>query len=154
MLSREAKKDRNTQFWNAFQKEMRNVKSSNGKGIHWINYPTGVKDVYVRLETDGKATRFCFDLQPKDDGIRSILWEQMTELRKVMEDAMGPAASWIEFDRVIAGRNVSRILWEKMNLNFYDDEDIPMIKQFMKEKLRAFDLFYQEYKEILIALAE
>jgi hypothetical protein len=154
MLSKQAKKDRNTQFWNSFQKEMRNVKSSDGKGIHWINYPTGVKDVYVRLETDGKATRFCFDIQPKDDGIRSILWEQMTELRKVMEDQTGPATSWNELDRVFAGRNVSRIFWENSDLNFYNDDDLRLIKQFLKEKLRAFDLFYQEYKEILIALAE
>ena len=154
MISKEARKERNTLFWTSFQKEMRNFKSSNGRGINWINYPTDVKDLYVRLETDGKTTKFCFDVQPKDDGIRSILWEQMTELKKVMEDQTGEATAWNEFDREFAGRTISRVHWEKGGLNFYNDDDFTEIKLFLREKLIAFDIFYQEYKEILIALAE
>jgi hypothetical protein len=154
MISKEEKKERNTSFWTSFQKEMRNVKSSNGRGINWINYPTGVKDIYIRMETTGKNTLFCIEIQPKDEGVRSILWEQMTELRKVMRDQMGEATGWNEFDHIFAERTVSRIYWEDISLNFYLDEDLMKIKSFLREKLVAFDIFYQEYKEILIALAE
>jgi hypothetical protein len=67
---------------------------------------------------------------------------------------MGSSGIWTEFDRVFAGRNVSRIYWERTDLNFYDDKDLPKIEAFLKGKLIAFDIFYQEYKEILITLAE
>lgn len=154
MLSKEERKERNTEFWNAFRREMRKYSSTNGRGINWINYPSDVKDVYIRLEADGKGVRFCFDIQPKDDGIRSILWEQMTELKKVMEDEMGPADSWNEIDHYFNGRKVSRICWGQNDLNFFSDQDLPRIKDFLKQKLLAFDRFYQEYKDILIALAE
>lgn len=154
MLSKEERKERNAAFWEGFRKEMRNIKSSNGKGINWINYPTGVNDVYVRLHTDSKITRLSFDIQPKDDGIRSILWEQMTELKIVMEESTGPADNWNEFDHVFAGRTVSRITWETSDYNFYQPEDWDDIKAFLRERLVAFDSFYQEFKEILILLAE
>lgn len=153
MISKEELKERNGQFWTGFQKMMRNVRSSSGRRINWINYPVGVKDIYLRMETNGKFTRLSFDIQPKDDGIRSILWEQMTELRVVLEGEMGTTGIWSEFDRIFAGRNVSSIYWERTDLNFFDDNDLPEIQSFLKEKLMAFDVFYQEYNEILITLA-
>lgn len=154
MISKEELKERNGEFWTKFQKEMRNVRSSTGRRINWINYPLGVKDAYLRMETNGKFTRFSFDIQPKDDGVRSILWEQMTELKVVLESEMGTTGIWSEFDRVFAGRNVSRIYWERTDLNFYDDKDLHEIQSFLKQKLIAFDAFYQEFNEILITLAE
>lgn len=153
MLSKEERKEKNTLFWESFRKEMRPIKSTNGRSINWINYPTDVKDVYIRLRADSNGASISFDIQPKDDGIRSILWEQMTELKVVMEEETGPAI-WSEFDRVFSGRNVSSIYWEKNDLNFFKEEDVPKIKEFLKEKLIGFDAFYQEFKEILVLLAE
>lgn len=154
MISKEELKERNGQFWTRFQKEMRNVRSSDGKRINWIKYPLGVSDMYLRMETTGRYTSFALEIQPKDDGVRAILWEQMTELRVVFEGAMGSQGIWTEFDRIFSGRNVSRIYWERTDLNFYDDKDLPEIASFLKQKLISFDAFYQEYKEILIILAE
>ena len=98
MFSIEEQKQLNTEFWDRFRKKMRNHKSSNGRGINWINYPSDVKDVYIRLEADSKGVRFCFDIQQKDDGIRSIIWEQMTELKVVMETEIGKDTGWNESD--------------------------------------------------------
>ena len=154
MLSKEELKERNSEFWTGFQKEMRNVRSSDGRRINWINYPLQVRDVYLRMETTGKFTRFSFEIQPKDEGVRAILWEQMTELRVVFENEMGTAGIWSEFDREFAGRTVSSIYWERTDLNFFNYNDWPEIKAFFKEKLVAFDAFYQEFKDILITLAE
>ena len=153
MISKEELKARNSAFWTEFQNEMRNVRSSSGRRMNWINYPTGVKDIYVRMETNGKSTIFGIDIQPKDEGVRSILWEQMTELRRVLEAEMGEATEWSEFNREFAGRIISRIYWEKDGLNFFDDADLPEIRNFLREKIVAFDAFYEEYKEILITLA-
>ena len=153
MLSKEERKALNTAFWEGFRKEMRKLKSANGRNINWINYPSDVKDIYIRLEADHTGARLCFDIQPKDDSIRSILWEQLTELRVVMEGKVG-TAQWNEFDRVFQGRNVSRVSWVLEDANFYKEEDRIRIKDFLRSKLVQFDAFYQEYKEILIILAE
>ena len=47
---------------------------------------------------------------------------------------------------------ISRICWETKSFNFHKDEDQQKIYDYLKEKLIRFDKFYQEYKEILIAL--
>ena len=153
MLTKEARKELNTNFWEGLRKEMRNYKSSNGRGINWINYPSDVKDIYIRLVVAPKKTTLCFDIQPKDDDIRSILWEQMTELKVVMESEVGEAL-WNEESHEFNGRKVSRIHWELNDLNFYDIKNHKEINRFLRDKLIKFDTFYQEYKEILITLAE
>ncbi len=154
MLSREEQKERNTAFWESFRLAMRKHRSSNGRPINWVHYPTDVKDTYLRMEADGKGVRFCFDIQPKDDGIRSLYWEQMQELNKVMQAEMEEEAQWLETSHYLSGRRVSRICWENTSLNFYRDEDIPAIVAWFRDKLLRFDRFYQEYKEILINLAD
>lgn len=133
---------------------MRPITSSNGKGINWINYPSDVKDVYIRLEADNRGARLCFDIQPKDDGIRAILWEQMGELKVVMESIVGQADGWEEFHHYIGDRAVSRIFWEQKDINFYSDEDKEKFLNFFQETLVKFDEFYQEFKEILVLLAQ
>ena len=153
MLTKEEKKARNSIFWNDFKKEMRPVKSSSGRSISWTSYPSDVKGIFIRMEIDNHGARLCVDLQPKDDGIRSIFWEQMTELKVVLENATGEA-EWVEDFEVVSGRKVSRIYWENKSVNFFEGNDDPAIKMYLKEKLIAFDKFYQEYKEILITLAE
>ncbi len=153
MLSREEFKQRNTKFWTKFRTDMRKVPGSDGRSLDWIKYPLRVKDIYLRLEADGKGARMCLDIQPKDDGIRSLFWEQMVELRVVMEQETGPA-NWNEFHRTIGDRNVSRIEWSNPELNFYKDEDWKEIQRYLHDRLTGFDRFYSEYQEILIALAE
>jgi len=152
MLSKEELKEKNAAFWNQFRKEIKDQRSCNGRQMNWINYPTDVKDVYVRMEVDSKGVRLCFDVQPKDDGMRSLIWEQMTELKAIMQQTMGLEAIWAEESHYWNGRLISRIKWEDNSLNYYKEEDIPKIIEFLKDKLTRFDLFYQEYKEILINL--
>ena len=152
MLSKEELKEKNSQFWDQFRKQIKDRRSSNGRQMNWINYPTDVKDVYVRMEVDANGARLCFDVQPKDDGIRSIIWEQMTELKKVMNDTMGIEADWNEESHYWNGRLISRIKWEDNTLNFHKEEDLEAINTFLTDKLVRFDVFYQEFKDILINL--
>lgn len=152
MLSKEELKEKNTQFWERFRKEIKDQRSSNGRQMNWINYPTDVKDIYIRMEVDAKGARLCLDIQPKDDGIRSIIWEQMIELKKVLTDTMEAEANWNEASHTWNGRLISRIMWENPDVNYYKEEDVPLVIAFLKDKLIHFDKFYQEYKEILINL--
>ena len=154
MLSKEQRKERNTAFWNGFRKFMKPYRSSNGSRMNWISYPSDVKDIYIRMEVDNIGARLCMDIQPKDDGVRSVLYEQMTELKKVLESEMSWETSWIEKYHTKEGHVISRICWQVDGLDFYRDEDWPQIMEFLKARLVEFDSFYQEFKDILIALAE
>jgi hypothetical protein len=61
---------------------------------------------------------------------------------------------WIESYTNKEGKSISRIEWRNDNLNFYKDEDWPLIRKFFAQRLVEFDRFYQEFKDILITLAD
>ena len=69
MLSKEARKERNQLFWDAFKEVMRKRVSCSGSRVNWPNYPTKIKNTYLRLISDGKLTAVCFDIQFKDENI-------------------------------------------------------------------------------------
>ncbi len=152
MLSREEVKQKNILFWTEFKDYMKKIKSSNGRRINWVSYPTDVKDIYLRLIVNNKGVGVYFDIQPKDEGVRSIIWEQMTELKKVLENEMNYPTQWSEEIILPDGRRISRIFWEDTSFNFYKEEDKLKIFEFLKDRLMEFDRFYQEFKDILINL--
>lgn len=154
MLSKEARKERNILFWTAFKEVMRKRISSSGRRVNWATYPTEVKNTFLRLISDGKLTAVCYDIQFKDEGIQSIFWEQLGELKKVLEATMKHPTKWDESFINTEGMKIGRISWELENVNFYVDEDWPIIHQFFRNRLIEFDAFYQEFKDILIALVE
>lgn len=154
MLTKEERKERNTAFWADFKKLMRPYKSSNGRRMNWIGYPSDVKYIYIRMEIDSQSAILCFDIQAKDSGVRAILFEQMLELKKVLEASMNWETQWVMDFQTKEGQTISRIFWESESINYYKDEDWPKIMDFLKDRLIEFDEFYQEFKDILVALAE
>ncbi|MDR0802023.1 DUF4268 domain-containing protein [Fluviicola sp.] len=142
-----------TDFWNQFNLKMKKIKSSSGRKMNWLAYPSDVKDIYIRIDTDGKGARLTFDIQGKDEGVRQILWEQLQELKIVMESEMGTDGIWIENASSLSVPKFNRILWERNDLNFFKPEDHTEIQNFLADRLIHFDAFYQEFKDILINLA-
>ena len=154
MLSKEELKIKNTLFWNGFKKFMQKYKSSNGKRMNWVSYPSDVKNIYIRLYTDSKVARLSLEIQPKDSSVREIIWEQMTELKKVMESSMNYETIWDEKTYSNDGKLYSRIDWELQEVNYFNEEDHEKIYVFLRDRLLEFDEFYQEFKEILISLTD
>ncbi len=152
MFSKEESRQLNYSFWNGFNEYMSKTRSSNGRKINWINYPSDVKSIYIRLEVDSKGARLCLDIQNKDDEIRALIWEQMTELKMVLEEITSSSPIWDENFYYLNKQYISRIIWEDTTINFYKAEHRESIYIFLKNKLVKFDLFYQEYKEILMSL--
>jgi hypothetical protein len=154
MLTKEQKKEANELFWGGFKTYSKAYKSCNGRRMNWANYPTDVKDLYVRLHADAAMAMLTFDIQPKDSGIRAILWEQMNELKKVMEENMTIKPLWVEHLNMPDGRVISRIQWKKENVNFLNPADHKVMFEFFMAVLLPFDEFYQEFKDILINLTD
>ena len=152
MLSKEERRELNELFWTGFKESMKKIPSSTGKRMNWINYPSDVKGIFIRLEADGLGARLCMDIQPKDDGIRALIWEQMGELKRVLESTMNVVTHWEENYTLKDGRTISRIHWSTNDGDFYRKDDHEKLYSFLKSRLIEFDQFYQEFKDILILL--
>lgn len=155
MFTKEEKRNHNINFWGDFKKFMGKTRSQSGKKIDWLNYPTQIKYVFLRLEANDEFIAIYFDIQPKDEGVRSVMWEQMGELKAVLTNAMnGDVGVWKENEFDTTKGTFSRIEWKLPNVNYYNLEDKNKIFEFFKEKLVCFDDFYNEFNEILILLAK
>lgn len=154
MFTREEQKQINKQFWDAFRIHMKKHLSSNGRKMNWINYPTDVEILFVRMEVNSNSAKLCFDSQSRDSSIRDIIWEQLEELKNVIELNVGTDAIWTRNLSNQALQQFDRIYWEIQHVNYYKRDDHPIIFNFLETKLLGFDLFYQEFKDILITLTE
>lgn len=154
MLSKDERKVWNEAFWAGFKAHMRACLSSSKKRVNWLNYPTQVKNTYLRLVCDGKQVAICYDVQFKDPGIQAIFWEQLTELKVVLEGRMSIATTWDSHFVNNEGQTIGRIYWALQGANFYDQQDWPKIYSFFKKHLQEFDVFYQEFNDILITLVD
>lgn len=152
MLSKEELKNHKITFWEDFKKRMSEHRSVSGRKMNWLQYRTDLKDVYLRLETDKKEVRICFDFQFKDPEIRSIVWEQMGELKQVLINEMGEEGIWEEHYWNSTINDFCRIYWKKDGLNYLNHEHKNQIFDFFEDKLIRFDSFYDTFKDILINL--
>ena len=154
MLPKEERKQINQLFWDGFKKEMRRYNTKNKRAINWLKYPTYIKHIYLRLHTDNTGAFLNFDVQFKDQGIRDIVWEQLVELKQVMEKETGSHGVWTRNITAPEGFMFDRIQWVNHEVNFYNQEDWTKIYAFFKDRLLAFDRFYQEFKDVLILLVD
>ena len=152
MFSKEEKHEMNVEFWNGFKHYMKNQKSSVLPRVNWLSYPTNLKNTYVRLHCDGGLSALYYDIQFKDKEIRALFWEQLIELKSLFNKQESHTSNWHEHFKTIDGLHISRIEWTHDEWSLYRQKDWRKIYRFFKERLLEFDLFYQEYKEILINL--
>jgi hypothetical protein len=154
MLSKEALKEYNSNFWDAFRIRMRKHRSSNGRRINWINYPSDVKSIFIRLQVDKKCVALNFDVQFKDPEILEIVWEQLNEMKKIMETTMEFKGEWLEDNYLENGQRFYRIQWKSEQWNYFQPQTHDEIYTFLESTLLKFDEFYQEFKEIVINLVK
>jgi hypothetical protein len=152
MFSKEKRKQLHETFWTEFKSFMNKEANAEGKRIKWLRYPTKIKSIFIRLQVDATMASFSIDIQPKDEGVRQIIWEQLTELKKVLENEMGTDGVWKELAYNESQQEISQVSWTLEGVNIYKEEDKIKIFNFLKDRLISFDRFYCNYSDILILL--
>jgi hypothetical protein len=67
-------------FWTTFGQYMAPVPSAEGVPTNWINYKTGLKHVYFRMQADNRLASIGIELTHPDAGIRELFFEQFLAL--------------------------------------------------------------------------
>ena len=116
MYSKQEVKKTRELFYTSFGKYMVKNKSIHGKRIKWVNYPTHVRHIYVRLFSNSNMAKIYIELQHKDDEIRSLYFEQFKQLKSAFESCVG-SWIWIEYAQNELNQSSSRIEKEIQNVN-------------------------------------
>ena len=129
-------------FWTTFGQYMAPVPSAEGGTTNWINYKTGLKNVYFRLHADGHHATISIELTHPDAEIRALFFEQFWQLRPLLEEATGEVWTWQADAPDDHGQPHSRIYRALRPVNLFNRDDWPRLISFFKPRLMALDDFW------------
>ena len=153
MFSKEEARKLKTEFWTSFGFYMKKHRNHRNEKINWVNYKTKCKDIYFRLDVDNKKANFSIDIQQNDEGIRTLFYEQFTELKTVLNSSFEYELEW-DLEYYTEHGVISRIGCELKGISVNNKNTWKEIFLFMERNILDAHNFCEDFGEIFIALEE
>jgi hypothetical protein len=134
-------------FWTAFGKYMLPVPNAEGEKINWINYKTGIKHIFFRMDAGKSKASIAIQITGGDAAHRQLIYEQFLSLEKMLHRSLGEEWSWRENILDEHGKPVHSIGKEIRGVNVFSQESWPEIISFLKPRIIALDEFWMMVKE-------
>jgi Domain of unknown function (DUF4268) len=131
------------EFWTTFGRYLSPVPSAGGIKINWINYKTGVKDLYFRMQVNRKAARIAITLEHPEPDIRELYFQQMEELKPLLHTTLEEEWTWQSHDRVNEEKVISSIYKELSGVSVVNKDHWPELISFFKPRIIALDQFWE-----------
>ena len=135
------------QFWTSFGRYMAPVPASDGSRINWVNYKTGVKDLFFTLQADNRTATIAITAVHKDPEKQSLVFNQLLQLKGLLRVALQEDWEWALQQPDEYNKTVSRIYLSRARVNIYKQEDWPAIISFFKPRLIALDAFWTDVRD-------
>ncbi|OUJ75304.1 DUF4268 domain-containing protein [Hymenobacter crusticola] len=129
-------------FWTTFGQYMAPVPSAEGMPTNWINYKTGLKHVYFRMQADGRRATIGIELTHPDADIRALFFEQFVALRSMLHESLGENWQWEPEATDANGQPLARIYKALEPVNLFSRDDWPQLISFFKPRMIALDEFW------------
>ncbi|GAA3955355.1 DUF4268 domain-containing protein [Pedobacter ginsengiterrae] len=148
MYSKEEATRLRQQFWISFGQYMKPVPSASGSTVHWINYKTGVKQIFFKMDVDNKKAVISIQLTHPDPGVRHLIFNQFEEFKSMLSATLNEEWDWIQDATDEFGKTVSLITTELINVNIYNQKHWPELISFFKPRIIALDEFWDNVKPV------
>jgi hypothetical protein len=146
MFTREEASRIREEFWTTFGRYMSPVPSAEGLKINWVNYHTGLKDVYFRMDTAHKSAAIAISIEHRDEGIQELYFEQFLEFKTLLHAMLEETWTWQIHAPLADGKVVSRIYKEIADVSIFNKNHWPDLISFFKPRIIALDSFWQDAK--------
>jgi Domain of unknown function (DUF4268) len=147
MYSRHEASKLRKKFWTNFGQYMRPLHNADGEPVNWLNYKTGIKHLYFRMDADNDKATISIELNHTDPLVQQHYFEKFRSLEKLFHLAIGEHWQWQLHDNDEDGKLVSRISTQLKNVNIFDENDWPAIISFLKPRMLALDNFWSMTKD-------
>ncbi|MCL4640136.1 MULTISPECIES: DUF4268 domain-containing protein [Olivibacter] len=152
MYSKEEASKLKQSFWTTFGQYMASVPSSEGMKINWINYKTGFKHLYFKMDAGKKEAYIAIEINHPDMGIQELFFEQFKEFKKILEGYLNETWSWKLHTEDEHGKIISRIYCQIDPVSVFNQADWPTLISFFKPRIIALDEFWNMVKDSFEAL--
>lgn len=139
-------------FWTTFGQYIAPQLSADGFKINWINYKTGIRNVYFKMDAENRSASINIFINHPDTGIQELFYEQFVELKAVLNSYLDEEWSWVPLEYDMNGRVVSRIYQEIKEVSIFNRNDWPKLISFFKPRIIALDEFWSVAKYSFDAL--
>jgi hypothetical protein len=146
MYSKEQASQLKQAFWTAFGQYMAPVFSAEGIRINWVNYKTGVKHIYFRMQADNKTAIISIDITHSDKELQQLYFDQFTTYKNILHSTLDEAWDWELHSTDEYGKTISRIYKQLSPVSVYQKEDWPKLISFFKPRIIALDEFWNDVK--------
>lgn len=144
MYSKDQASQIKQEFWTIFGQYIAPQLSAEGLKINWINYKTGIKHLYFKMQVDNRQASIAIEFTHVDAGVRELIFEQFTEFKKLFEEQLEEEWSWELYAVDEYGKSISRIYKVLPNVSIFRKEDWPGLISFLKPRMIALDEFWSD----------
>jgi hypothetical protein len=134
-------------FWTSFGQYMKPLVSADGEAVNWLNYKTGIKHIYFRMDADNKQARIAIELTHPDPLLREQLYDQLQQVKSILEQTTGEEWQWQPAVTDEDGKLFSRVGTILQDVNVFNNHDWPAIISFLKPRIIALDQFWSIVKD-------
>ena len=126
---------------------MKPVENAKGELINWLNYKTGIKNIFFRMDADGKRASIAIELTHPDALQREKHYQQFAKMKLLLTETAGEEWIWQKEVADEHGKYISRIGTEINNVNVFNTSDWPAIISFLKPRMISLDKFWNLGKD-------
>jgi hypothetical protein len=152
MYSKDQASQLKQQFWTTFGQYITPHPSAEGVKINWVNYKTGIKHLYFRMQAENRLASIAIEIAHPDAGIQELFFEQFKELRIILADALQEEWEWDLHTTDEYGKTISRIYRQLDSVSIFNCNDWPALISFFKPRIIALDEFWSDAKYSFDAL--
>ena len=132
------------EFWTAFGRYMNPVPSAEGERINWVNYHTGIKNIFFRMDAGARSATIGISIEHADPLIREMYFEQFIALRGVLHSELQEEWEWERTTN--SDRPASRIYRSLPGPSVFNRDTWPELISFFKPRIIALDAFWATAK--------
>src|ERR1700761_5934632 len=126
-------------FWTTFGQYIAPQLSADGVKVNWVNYKTGIKSLYFKMEADKDSAIIGIYMTHPDKGLQELFFEQFAEIKAMLNSYLNEDWIWALHDVDEHGKTISRIYTKISGVSIYHRNDWPQLISFFKPRIIALD---------------
>jgi hypothetical protein len=126
---------------------MRPLPGADGEPVNWLNYKTGVKDIYFRMDVNKMAARIAIEMRQPGAAEQEEHFNKFTGVKTIFNEVVPGSWDWQLHTLDDDGKLVSRVAASLENVNILNTGDWAAIISFLKPRIKALDEFWYLVKD-------
>lgn len=135
------------EFWISFGRYIALHPNSEGTKINWVNYHTGHKHLFFRMDAGKNNATIYILINHPDPILREFYFERFSGFRAIIHNSLREEWNWEDGTADEYGKVISKIGTELKGVNIFDKNTWPDIISFLKPRIIALDELWNDIKD-------